>query len=427
MLNAYTRTGRGRRGRRHPHSSTTNSPSRLFANVQRGTLRGWSSLRLSPGANSSPPACSAPSPMTAATTRPMPRAASSPKRRWSRSTNSCSPIPPSAPTAEGRAFFSLTGDDGLVLAGRARRRHAGRRPGRRNAARQAVPGRRRRIGARLSLPQHRHRAGQPDHRRPLRSSRPRRRCAPRDRNHRPGQVLYDVRPWSGRPDPGFSRKGSSSAAGVGLRYQTGLGPIRLELRGADTPAERSPLQQFYVALDRHFDEIASSTPPAFRASWFPPWPGRDARRGALALTSAWSKTNCPAPNRDIRDLVHPGCALLHCDHSGLITVADNEGVWLRIVTRSSSWSRSALLVCSAGMQIGTLFGRCLIGVHADSPVADEACHGAGSRPSRFPRYRWPQSGQSRSSAGSASARRVFGLEFGARPAGPRCGSETGFS
>src|SRR5690606_40628468 len=86
------------------------------------------------------------------------------------------------------------------------------------------------------------------------------------------------------------------------------------------------------------------------------------------LFLSFVEDNLSGPNRQIRFQNIEG-VLSSNARIGLITVADNEGVWLRIENASIVWSRSALIF-SQRLQIDTLAAERIEVVRR--PIADES-------------------------------------------------------
>ncbi len=130
-------------------------------------------------------AFSAGSPSTTATTRPMPPKAISSRPSPSRSTSSSTAMRSRKFTAEGRTYYGF-GEENRGRTGRPRQaRHPVRLADLGDRTRQAVLRRRRRVGARLCLPQHRRGdTGWRSHRRPLADRGFSGNARPRQRRHR---------------------------------------------------------------------------------------------------------------------------------------------------------------------------------------------------------------------------------------------------
>src|SRR5690606_6224539 len=241
---------------------------------------------------------------------------------------------------------------GLPLRARRPRqaRHARRRVGGRTAARPAVLRRRRRLGARLRLPQHRRRDAVRQHRRrPLADGGLDRGAHARHRFDRPRR-LRRCRLCRGRSRPHLRRPPAHRRRrGPALPHRAGADPARRR-RPARPPPRRSERRLLcrtgagFLMRALLLLLLVLFAGPALAQQETP-----EEERSMLL---AFIEDRLSAPNRQIRLQGIEG-VLSSNARIGSITVADSDGIWLRITDASIVWSRSALIF-SQRLQIDRL-------------------------------------------------------------------------
>ena len=139
--------------------------------------------------------------------------------------------------------------------------------------------------------------------------------------------------------PGF-RRGPQIGVGGGLRYYTGLGPIRLDVAVPLEPQRRRSECRLLCrnrtsVLTRLLFALFCSSPslPAF---------AQDSEEADRSYFVGFVENQLSTPNRQIRISGIQGVLSSNAIIAS-ITIADSQGVWLKITNARIVWTRSALL------------------------------------------------------------------------------------